>query len=79
MHYPLNIDFAEQSSSLEQMRIVMKPNVAGRDESTFPESAPNAKLPQTGADIIKDYRKVKNGWNMMLLMGGSSFDKNCLK
>ena len=69
----INFDIAEQRSTLEQMQIVIEPNVAGRDEPAFPESAPNANSPQTGADIIKDC--VKNGWNMMPLMGGSSFDK----
>lgn len=69
----INFDIAEQKAALGEMQVVVEPNVAGRNEPTFPEPDRNANSPQTGADIIKDC--IKNGWNMMPLMGGSSFDE----
>lgn len=69
----INFDIAEEKSALEQMQVVVEPNVDGRDEAAFPEPSRNANSPQTGANIIIDC--VKNGWNMMPLMGGASFDE----
>ncbi len=69
----INFDIAEQKATLEQMQVVVEPNVAGRNEPAFPEPDRNANSPQTGADVIKDC--IKNVWNMMPLMGGSSFDE----
>ncbi len=65
----INFDIAEEKSAFEQMQVVVEPNVIGRNES---EPGPNANSPQTGASIIIDC--VKNGWNMMPLMGGKSFE-----
>lgn len=69
----INFDIAEQKFALEQMQIVIEPNVVGRNEPAFLEPDRNANSPQTGANIITDC--VKNGWNMMPLMGGASFDE----
>jgi len=69
----INFDIAEQKVALEKMQLVLEPNVVGRNEPAFPEPGPNANSPQTGAAIIIDC--VKNGWNMMPLMGGASFDE----
>lgn len=67
----INFDIAKQKSALEQMQLMIEPNVASRNEVEFPASAPNANSPQVGAEIIIDC--IKNGWNMMPLLGGVSF------
>ncbi len=69
----INFDIAKQKAALELMQLVIEPNVDGRSEPQYPASGPNANSPIVGADIIKDC--IKNGWNMMPLMGGASFDK----
>jgi hypothetical protein len=69
----INFDITEEKSALEEMQVVVEPNVIGRSEPAFPEPSRNANSPQTGANIIIDC--VKNGWNMMPLMGGASFDE----
>jgi len=68
----INFDIAEQKAAFGQMQVVVEPNVVGRNEPKSPEPDRNANSPQTGANIIKDC--INNGWNMMPLMGGSSFD-----
>lgn len=69
----INFDIAEQKAAFEKMQVVVETHVEGRNEPAFPETDRNANSPRIGADIIKDC--VKNGWNMMPLMGGSSFDE----
>ncbi|MCE3255249.1 MAG: hypothetical protein K0R25_743 [Rickettsiaceae bacterium] len=67
----INFDVAEQRSAFGQMQVVIEPNVQGREEPEFPILAPFANSPQTGANLIIDC--IKNGWNMMPLAGGNSF------
>jgi len=72
--FPNKIDFniPQQKAALEQIQVVIEPNVANRAEADFPALLPHANSPETGASIIIDC--IKKGWNMMPLAGGESFE-----